>query len=203
MTDRAVARLAIALAPLLLLANACASESPVAHSNRGPHPLSNPNASIIVVEYTDLQCPSCRQAQRTIVEPLLAQHGTEIRYEVRHFPLRSLHPLALDAAMAAECAADQGKFWDYSDLTLRKQEEISPDRLRTWAVELSLELPRFEQCLDSEAKREVVLSDYREGKKRGVRGTPTFFVNDDLVKGRLGDIRSAIEAARRRSGARP
>src|SRR5262245_15319220 len=150
MTDVAFAKRTIALASLLLLANACASErGPVAHSSRGPHPLSNPDASVLVLEYTDLQCPACRRAQRTIVEPLLAQHGTQVRYEVRHFPLRTLHPLALDAAMAAECAADQGKFWDYAELTLRKQEEISPERLRTWAAELSLEMPRFEQCLDS------------------------------------------------------
>src|SRR5882724_3016740 len=104
----------IALASLVLLLGACTTaRGPRVLSTRTPHPASNPNASVLVVEYTDLQCPSCRRAHETIVKPILARHGTRIRYELRHFPLRSLHPLALDAAMAAECAADQGKFWEY------------------------------------------------------------------------------------------
>jgi protein-disulfide isomerase len=181
---------------LLLVMNACTSTSaPTVLSSRNVHPASNPNAGVVILEYTDLQCPSCRQAHETIVKPLLAQQGTRIRYEFRHFPLRSMHPQALDAAMAAECASDQGRFWDYVDLAFRKQKQMSHESLRAWAVELALEIPRFEECLDSETKREVVLSEYREGKKRGVYGTPTFFVNGDLVKeDTLEAIQDAIAA---------
>jgi len=185
-------------AALLLVLGGCASESgPVQLSSRSAHPASNPNAAVLVVEYTDLQCPSCRRAHETIVKPLLASHGSQIRYELRHFPLRSLHRHALDAAMAAECAADQGKFWDYTDLAFRKQPQMSRENLRAWGAEISLDMPRFEQCLASEAKREIVLSEYREGKKRDVIGTPTFFVNQTKVEGTLGAIEAAIEAANR------
>jgi len=196
MADHEVVKRILALA-LLVIVSACSSTSgPTVLSTRNVHPASNPNASIVVLEYTDLQCPSCRNAHETIVKPLLAQQGTRIRYEFRHFPLRSMHPQALGAAMAAECASDQGRFWDYVDLAFRKQRQMSAESLRAWAAELALEMPRFEECLASESKRELVLSEYQEGKKRGVYGTPTFFVNGDLVgEDTLEAIQDAIDAA--------
>ncbi len=172
-------------------------------SSRGPHPASNPAAPVVVVEYADLQCPSCRTAHANIVEPLLEQYGTSIRYEFRHFPLRSLHPQALDAAEASECAADQGKFWEYADLAFSKQQEMSREALRVWAAEISLEASRFDECLASESKRALVLSEYEEGRKKGVLGTPTFFVNGKKVEGKLLAIQKAIEAARGSVGQPP
>ena len=172
-------------------------------SSRGPHPTSNPGAPVVVLEYADLQCPSCRAAHTNIVEPLLGQYGRRIRYEFRHFPLRSLHPEALAAAEAAECAADQGKFWEYVDLAFREQKELSREKLLVWAAELSLDTSRFEPCLTSESKRALVLSEYEEGRAEGVLGTPTFFVNGKKVESKLGAIQKAIEAAQGSVGQRP
>jgi protein-disulfide isomerase len=185
----------------LLLFTACSSTgSPVVLSSRGPHPASNPDAPVVVVEYADFQCPSCRAAHTNIVGPLLEQYGTSIRYEFRHFPLRSMHPQALAAAEAAECAADQGKFWEYADLAFSRQRELSGDQLLAWAAEISLETSRFEPCLASESKRSLVLSEFEEGRKRGVLGTPTFFVNGKKVESKLGAIQKAIEAAQGSAG---
>lgn len=169
-------------------------------SSRAPHPASNPDAPVVVVEYADLQCSSCRTAHANIVEPLLEQYGARIRFELKHFPLMSVHPLALEAAEAAECAADQGKFWEYVHIAFTKQAQMSREKLLAWAGELSLDSSRFEPCLASEAKRALVLSEYKEGLRQGVEGTPTFFVNGKKVASKLVAIQQAIEAAMRGIG---
>jgi protein-disulfide isomerase len=114
---------------------------------------------------------------------------------VRHFPLTSIHRHALDAAQAAECAADQGKFWEYADIAFARQPEMSREALLVWAKEVSLDASRFEPCLASASKRALVLSEYEEGRENGVEGTPTFFVNGEKVDGKLGAIQRAIDAA--------
>ena len=180
----------------LLLSLACSSAGGrVVISSRGPHPASNPAAAVLVLEYADLQCPSCRVAHSNIVAPLLARYGARIRYELRHFPLRSLHPLALEAAEAAECAADQGRFWEYTDLAFARQREMSREKLVTWAEAISLDAFRFEGCLASEQKRALVLAEFEEGRRKGVEGTPTFFVNGKKVESKLVAIQQAIDAA--------
>ena len=188
---------------LLLLGGCASAGGPVVLSVRGPHPSSNPDASVVVLEYADLQCPSCRTAHARIVEPLLAQYGARIRYELKHFPLMSVHPLALEAAQAAECAADQGKFWEYVDLAFARQSELSREKLLAWAEELALDASRFDPCVASEAKRALVLSEYKEGIRRGVEGTPTFFVNGQRVEGRLVAIEEAVRAATESGGRQP
>src|SRR5262245_47990198 len=114
---------------VLFLAACSSAVGPVVLSSRGPHPSSNPHAPVVVVEYADLQCSACRTAHESIVKPLLEHFGTHIRYEVRHFPLTSIHRHALDAAQAAECAADQGKFWEYADIAFARQREMSREAL--------------------------------------------------------------------------
>ena len=191
----------------LLLLGACASEGsgkgPVVLSNGAPHPASNGDAALVVVEYADLQCSACRGAQATIVAPLLAQYGARIRYEFKHFPLMGVHPLALEAAEAAECAGDQGRFWDYTDLAFARQPEMSHEKLLLWANELSLDAAPFEQCLASEEKRASVIAEYKEGLRMGVEGTPTFFVNGKKVQGKLPALQQAIEAALADVGLKP
>ena len=184
---------------LLLLAACSSAVGPVVLSSRDPHPSSNPNAPVVVVEYSDLQCSACRTAHENIVKPLLEHFGTRIRFEVRHFPLMSMHPRALDAAQAAECAGDQGKFWEYADIAFARQREMSREALSVWAEEISLDASRFEACLASGSKRALVLSEFEEGMERGVEGTPTFFVNGKRVEGKLAAIQRAIEAAEGRA----
>ena len=180
---------------LLLLAACSSAGGPVVLSSRAPHPSSNPDAPVVVVEYADLECSACRTVHESIVKPLLEQFGASIRFEMRHFPLTPMHPHALDAAQAAECAADQGKFWEYADIAFARQREMSHEALLAWAKEISLDASRFEPCLASGSKRALVFSEYEEGISKGVEGTPTFFVNGEKVEGKLGAIQRAIEAA--------
>ncbi|HLD63765.1 MAG TPA: thioredoxin domain-containing protein, partial [Candidatus Peribacteraceae bacterium] len=126
---------------------------------------------------------------------LLAQQSANIRFEWRHFPLQSIHIYGLPAAMAAECAADQGKFWEFVDLAFEKQTELNIEQLSSWAKELGLDMDVFDRCLRSEIKKDAVWAEYNEGRDRGVSGTPTFFVNGQRVDSSLEAITTAINEA--------
>lgn len=164
---------------------------PVA-SSRSAHPGSNPNASVTVVEYADLQCPACRATNEQVVKPLLSQYGDRIRYEYRHFPLSSIHQYAFPAAEAAECAADQGRFWEFIEKAYERQDELDESALSDWAASLDIDMDLFRQCVQSRTKRQIVLNDYKEGRKAGVKGTPSFFVNGENVPHDLSSLGSAI-----------
>jgi protein-disulfide isomerase len=165
-----------------------------AESSREPK--GNPNGAIVVQEFADLQCPSCKAAQESIVKPLLEERGMLVRFEFRHFPLRSIHRYAIEAAEAAECAADQGKFWEFVDLAYVNQANLSPKAIQEWASTLQLDMDLFERCTDSHIKRDGIMAEYDIGKEQlGVSGTPTFFVNGQRVESTLGAINAAIDAA--------
>ena len=161
-------------------------------SSRSAHPGSNPNASVTVVEYADLQCPACRATNEQVVKPLLSQYGDRIRYEYRHFPLSSIHQYAFPAAEAAECAADQGRFWEFIEKAYERQDELDESALSDWAASLDIDMDLFRQCVQSRTKRQIVLNDYKEGRKAGVKGTPSFFVNGEKVPHDLNSLGSAI-----------
>lgn len=95
--------------------------------------------------------------------------------------------------MASECAADQGKFWEYIDLAYVNQDELSTPVLEEWAAELFLDTELFVRCLKSKVKRGTVLDDYNEARDIGLSGTPTFFVNGVQVS--TNDLVRAIEDA--------
>ncbi len=157
-------------------------------------PRGNVNG-ILVEEFGDFQCPACQAAHTAINGVLLQQYGNQIRFEFKHFPLQSIHRYALEAAMASECAADQGKFWEFVDTVYENQKELSERSLKNWASSLALDRDLFNRCLDSEIKEDAVIGEYEEGKDRGVSGTPTYFVNGVRMKTGLQEISAAIEAA--------
>ena len=140
------------------------------------------DAAVVIVEFTDYACPFCRRHADSTLTPLLRQYGDRIRYVVRNYPIPSLHPDAPAAAEAAECAADQGRFWPYHD---RLFQLPGHDRasLVSLAREVGLDGRRFARCLDSGEKAAVVARDMRDGAAAGVTGTPTFFVNGRPVEG--------------------
>lgn len=162
-------------------------------SSRSAHPNSNPNSIITVVEYADLQCPACSSTHERVVKPLLAQYGDRIRYDYKHFPLRSIHQHAFAAAEASECAADQNKFWEYIDVAYENQRSLDRRALNTWAEELDLDAELFKRCMKSGIKRRIILNDFEEGKRAGVTGTPSFYVNGKKVSHDLRSLGSAIE----------
>lgn len=159
-------------------------------------PMGNPNAFVSVVEYSDLQCPACKTAQSVVVAPLLQQYGDRIRFEFIHFPLLSIHEYALDAAQAAECAADQGRFWEFIDLAYDRQDELSRKVLPQWAADTGVrDTALFSLCLASGIKKEAVMNDLDMGREQDVAGTPTFFVDGRKTEATLPALSAAIEEA--------
>ena len=132
---------------------------------------------LTLIEFTDYQCPFCRRhAKQTLPELEREYIETEkLKYVVRDFPLQSLHREAFQAAIAADCAGEQGRYWDMHDRLLTV--DLSNDR--NWgqhAKAVGLDEGKFLSCLVSESPREGVQKDLKEGKKAGVQGTPTFFL---------------------------
>lgn len=159
-------------------------------------PTGNPDGLVTVTEYGDFQCPACKSAYTIITQPLLEKYGKQIRFEFKHFPLQTLHEYAMEAAQASECAADQGKFWEFMDLNYKNQEKLSSTQLRTWAGELQLDTALFDRCVRSGIKKTTVNADYTAGEKAGVDSTPTYFVNETKIPANdLTAISAAIEEA--------
>ncbi len=138
------------------------------------------SARVKVEEFSDFECPACKAAEPT-AQDVIKTFGDQILFSYRHFPLVTVHYQAFTAALAAECANDQGKFWEYHDSLFQHQPNLSKSDLKTYAADLKLNPDSFGACLDSRAKTDVVRADIAEGDKRGGNATPTFFVNGQRV----------------------
>jgi len=142
----------------------------------------NPNATTTFVMFTDYQCPSCAE-EHPILERLIAEFGDRVKFVVRDYPLTQ-HAEAETAAAAAEAARAQGKYWDYVALLYRNQSALQVDKLKEYASQLKLDRAKFDLALASEATKQKVVRDMRDGEKVGVNGTPTIIVNGKMVKDR-------------------
>ena len=142
-----------------------------------------------------VKCPACGSAYPLLVQPLITKYGQKIRLEFKHFPLTTIHAHALSEAEAAECAADQGKFWEFLDLAYTKQAEWTSDAPRQWASSLGMDLSIFDRCTASRIKRDEIMAEEEEGKKAGVQGTPTFFINGKVVENDINALTKAIDEA--------
>jgi protein-disulfide isomerase len=156
------------------------------------------HARVTVIEYGDFECPNCKQAAPA-VKLLLERFPGRMRLVWRHYPLEEVHPHALGAAMAAEAAAAQGKFWAMHDLLFQNQSHLKPQQLRGYAERLELDMARY----DAEMSEQYYLQRVREqidgGSASGVRSTPTFYVNSALqdVSFGLQALHDRVEAAAR------
>ncbi len=163
------------LAPLLILAlilSGCAGNSAPRTSQPS---VGSSDAPVVVEEFSDLQCPACAYISPQVKQVVEANPSiAQMRYF--HFPLPQ-HTQAFKAAEAAECALDQGKFWEYVELTFQNQKDLNADLLYTMAKTLELDEVKFTECLDSGSKKDLVKADLNEGYRRGVRATPTIYVN--------------------------
>lgn len=144
------------------------------------HQTGNLKAPVTLVEYGDYQCPYCGRAY-PLLKRLLEEKGTAVHFVFRNFPLQEIHPMALSAALAAEAAAVQEKFWELHDLIYEHQQELTTRRLLDWALGLGLEEKQFARDWQSEATLSKVESDFESGVRSGVNGTPTFFVNGEKL----------------------
>lgn len=159
--------------------------------------LGDPNAPVTIVEFSDFQCSFCEGFFKEI-EPVLRDRYIKtgkVKFMYRDFPFESLHPVAQKAAEAAECAHEQGRFWEYHDVLFTRQKLLSLDNLKRWAAKLKMDSAQFNQCLDSGKYAKEVRDDFSAGVAAGVKGTPSVFVNGYFVEGfRTRETLSAIEA---------
>ncbi len=155
------------------------------------------DALVTIVEYTDYECVFCQRYYQNIFRTLMADYDGKIRYFVRHFPVPSIHPSSLRAAIAASCAEDQGLFWEYHDLLFSGGAGLTAEGLREGASLLGLEMDRFDECFASEEPLPSIQDGLELGVSYGVRGTPAFFINGRVILGAqpLEVFRATIDAA--------
>ena len=140
-------------------------------------------APVTLVEFTDYQCPFCVRYNRETAVKLRSRYGDKVNYVVLHFPVETIHPLAAKAAQAAECAADQGKFWEYHDTLFKDQSALGLTSLYRHAKVLRLDTGKFSECLESGRKRHLLREHIRVGIDLGINGTPFFIINGIILSG--------------------
>ncbi len=146
------------------------------------HITGNPEAPVTLVEFADLQCPSCAAAAPQM-QQLRRRYSGRVRFVFRQFPLERIHAYALSAAEASECAAQQGKFWQALDRFYAANGKLDERSLQRYAGELGLDTAKFRACLTSDATLATVRRDLDDGLALGVRATPTFFLGKQRIIG--------------------
>jgi protein-disulfide isomerase len=142
------------------------------------------DAKVVIVEYSDFQCPFCAKGAE-LLKKIKEKYGKKVKVAFKQFPL-PFHNHAEQAAVASLCANEQGseKFWKMHDEMFANQETaLDPEGLKNTAKKISLKMDVFEKCLSENKYLAQVKADMEEGKKIGVKSTPTFFVNGQLVSG--------------------
>ena len=139
------------------------------------------DALLTIIEFSDYQCPACRR-NHEVVRELRQAYQDRVKWVFKDFPMPS-HKWARGAALAARCAAEQGKFWQYQDLLFASQEELSTDRLTQLARELEVEMEPFSQCLAAGKFSAHIDRDVEQGRKYGFNTTPTFVINNRVIPG--------------------
>jgi protein-disulfide isomerase/uncharacterized membrane protein len=161
------------------------------HSNRNTR--GRADAPVTIVEFSDFECGHCAAFHKSLDE-VLHRVGRNVRVVFRHFPLDAacnptvpthVHPQACLAAIAAECAAEQGKFWQYHNVLFDHQQELGRSFLMQYAARLGLDGSRFAECLGSADARARVEHDVEEATQLGIDSTPTIFINGRTIKGAL------------------
>jgi len=139
-------------------------------------------APVTIVTFSDFHCAFCKRVVPTLTQ-ILSRYGEKVKLVYRDLPMDGLHPQARNAAEAARCAHDQGKFWEYHDALFANAPKASPEQLKTYAQQVGLELPSFERCLASGTHAATVQKSVDEAIRLGVTGTPAFFINGELLSG--------------------
>lgn len=165
----------------------------------GRHVFGNQNANVTIVEFSDFQCPFCKRfiddAYQQIKKEYIDTGKVKLIY--MHYPLTAIHPDAMNAALASECASEQGKFQEYHDTLFANQLALSKDNLKKYAADLGLNAGRFNGCLDDSKYKDVVDKEMALGTSNGIGGTPGFYINGKLVSGAqpFDNFKTVIEGA--------
>lgn len=164
------------------------------------HVKGNPDAEVVLVEYSDFQCPACKQFYPYVKE-IMDEYGDRIRFEYRHFPLPG-HQNAIVAAQAAEAAGQQGEFFAMHDMLFENQSEWGQSPAPTkffeqYAEELGLDTELFKRHMSASVLKDAITDDFNEAREMDFSGTPTFTLNGEELTdyGTLAEFRERIEEA--------
>ncbi len=178
----------------------------------GGHTKGTPG-NVVIVEFSDFECGHCARAYHTL-KRVMSRFGSNVQLVFHHFPLdascnpsvhgQSIHQYACLAAVAAECAGEQGRFWEYHDVLFENQSALDRDHLVGYAERIGLDRARFLACLESDAARRAVEQDVRAGDQLAITSTPTFFLNGRTLRGTLDsdmfEYAVVLEQSARRTG---
>lgn len=158
-----------------------------------------PDAKLMLVEYSDYQCPYCRRHFMSTMPQLERAYVAigKVKYVFRDFPLESIHPYAAKAAEAAQCAGEQGNYWKMHDRLFENAGDLAPAQLPGHAAAIGLDVAAFTNCLENGRYAEGVSQDVADGGAAGVTGTPTFFLAV------AGEEPGTLRALRKINGAQP
>ena len=146
------------------------------------HFQGNDDAPIVLVEYGDYQCPHCGRAN-PIIKRIQEKLGDKLKFVFRNFPLAEIHNHAVNAAIGAEAAAAQDKFWEMHDVIFENQQHLDDVSLIKHAAHIGLNIEQFETDFEKPEYQETVEADFESGVRSGVNGTPSFFVNGEKYNG--------------------
>jgi len=159
--------------------------------------IGNEDAPAVFVEFVDFECPYCRESAEVIRQIMLEPYYQDkVRFVFRHFPVMELHPNALDAAMAAECAHEQNMFWEMHNAIFEIQDSLSVPELKKAGVKIGLDSVQFSECVDSYKYLDVIEDDFNDGIFFRIQSTPSFVVNGRIIEGTptFSGMKSAIDA---------
>ncbi|HTA44171.1 MAG TPA: thioredoxin domain-containing protein [Bryobacteraceae bacterium] len=163
--------------------------------------IGTPGAPVVLVEFSDFECPYCRQQAKMLHEELLKAYPKEVRLYYLDFPLESLHPWAKSAAMAGRCIFHQNAsaFWDYHDWIFDNQDQIMQENLKDKILEFAkgkgVDGPQLSKCMETGATEQEVNKTRTEGKDLDINSTPTLFVNGRRMVGSIqwSDLKRVID----------
>lgn len=145
---------------------------------------------VYVVAYESFGCPFCKDNQSDI-KKLLQKFSPIVRFIVKDFPTEGMHPNVLNAHLAAGCANEQGKYWEYRDVlyanqaTTENPENFSKNNLNQLAKQVGMNMQQFELCLNQEKYNQEIRQDYASGVQAGAVGTPSYLINGNLIPGEI------------------
>jgi protein-disulfide isomerase len=184
-----------------VVAQAVAAARPQADPNKvydlpiGKSPVKGPeDAPVVMLEFSDFQCPFCARAT-PLIDQVLQAYPKEVKFVYKEFPL-PMHPNAMPASRAAVAAQRQGKYWEMHDKLFANQGALQPDTFNQYAQELGLDVAKFEQDMASPEVQQQISDDMQLAQQSGVTGTPSLYLNGKKVYNRsLDGIKQMVDAA--------
>lgn len=160
----------------------------------------DPGGSVTIVKFSDYQCPFCAQSA-PLVDEVLKAYPKGVKFTYKQFPLTSIHPNAMPASKAALAAGKQGKYWEMHKVLFEHMRELGPDKLKEYAQQVGLDVPRWEKDMASSEIQKQVDEEMAQARAADVTGTPTFFVNGKRVMNRSVDgFKALIDEALKAKG---